>query len=590
MKLTKWIASSLRTKLLIMFVMLTVIPLILVGIVSYVKSIHIITENTYSFAKLQANQVSQEIDVIFQDVKRFTEIGEQESTIQFLINQENTYEESNTILSMVSFYRKIYQSSEYIRSISIFNPEGKAISESIGVHQLELIPRKNQDYQKLFKKQANTIIQPTTKNSIPVISITSSVISESTGDVIGFINIVVDALAIEDILNKGSLGDSSSFHIETEFGESVFFSSSDQGGRQFISDWNSIRKKESGLVVNPSGTILTVFDTVGTTGWKVIGQAPIKEIMGDANEIRSLIIFTVACSIIFTITLYFFISSKLIRPIRNLKEKMKLVSAGNLDVKVMNESSDEISDLGNSFNFMITKIKSLLQKSVEEQKQLTKAEFRALQSQINPHFLYNTLDNIIWMAEAKKSTEVIEMTKALSFFFRITLSGGKDWITVRNEIEHIRNYLIIQKIRYRDILDVSFHIEEEILNYKILKLTLQPLVENAIYHGIKNKRGKGLIIIKGYFDFDGNICIEIIDNGMGIKEERLSEIRQQLAKGIPLKRENGGFGMFNVQQRIRLYYGDQFGLTINSRYGEGSLVNLTIPAEGDSDEKNLSIG
>lgn len=579
MKLTKWIVSSLRTKLLIMFVILTVIPLIFVGMVSYVKSIKIISENANTFAELQATQVSQEVDIIFQDVKRFTEIGKQESTIQFLINQENTYEEAENILNMISFYREIYQSSKNIRAISIFNLDGKLISEDNGVHQMDSIPSKNPDFTKLIKQQENTIIQPTVINSIPVISITRSVISEITGAVIGFINIVVDASAIEEILRGGSLGDSGSFHIETEFGESVFFSSTDTEGRYFISDWNSIRKRQSGIVTNSSGTIVTVFDTVLSTGWKVIGQAPVKEIMRDANEIRSLIIFTVACSIIFTITLYFFISSKLIMPIRNLKQKMKLASLGNLDVKVMNESTDEIADLSNSFNSMISKIKSLLHKSVEEQKQLTKAEFRALQSQINPHFLYNTLDNIIWMAEAKKSTEVIEMTKALSQFFRLTLSGGKDWITLRNEIEHIRNYLIIQKIRYRDILDVSLHLNEEILDYEILKLTLQPLVENAIYHGIKNKRGKGLIIIKGDFNSQGNICIEIIDNGIGIKEEKLLEIRLQMSRGMPLNRENGGFGMFNVQQRIRLYYGENFGLTINSNYGEGTLICLTIPPE-----------
>lgn len=590
MKLTKWIVSSLRTKLLIMFVLLTVIPLILVGVISYVKSIHIISENANSFAKVQAGEVSQEIDVIFQDVKRFTEIGKQESTIQFLINQDNTQEEAKTILNMFSFYREIYQSSKYIRSISIFNLDGKVISERYGVHQLANFPSKNPDYKMLINQKEETLIQPTVHNGLPVISITSSVISEITDEVIGFINIIVDASAIKDILKKDSLGDTGSFHIETGFGESVFFSSKGDEGRYFISDWNSIRKKDSGVVTNSSGTVVTVFDTVETTGWKVIGQAPTDEIMRDANEIRRLIIFTVVCSIIFTITLYFFISNKLIRPIRLLKQKMSLASLGNLDVKVVNESADEIADLGNSFNSMIAKIKSLLQKSVEEQKQLTKAEFRALQSQINPHFLYNTLDNIIWMAEAKKSTEVIEMTNALSYFFRITLSGGKDWITIREEMEHIRNYLIIQKIRYRDILDVSFHINEDILHYKVLKLTLQPLVENAIYHGIKNKRGKGLIIIKGDFDWNGNICIQIIDNGIGIKQERLTAIRQQLTQGVPPKRESGGFGMYNVQQRIELYYGKPFGLTINSQYQEGAIICLTIPAEVDKDEKNLSIG
>ncbi|SEA32937.1 two-component system, sensor histidine kinase YesM [Thalassobacillus cyri] len=590
MKLKKWLVSSLRTKLLVMFILLTVIPLIIVGMVSYVKSIHIISQNASTSAQLQASQASQQINVIFEDVQRFTEIGNQESTVQFLLSTDNSYEDAKDILIMFDFYRKIYPHSDNIRDIKIFNLDGRVISESDGVNQLERIPKNDPKFKNLLLREEQSIIIPTTINDTPVISITSSVISEITGEVIGFINILVDATAIEQILNETSLGDTGSFYIESEFGESIFFPTKSKPGRASITNREMIRKTNSGVIMNQSGTTATVFDTVDSTGWKVIGQAPVKEIMSEANEIRTLIVVTVVCSILFTITLYYFISLRMIRPIRHLKEKMKLASDGNLDVKVYNESSDEIADLSNSFNIMISKIKSLLQQSLEEQKQLTNAEFRALQNQINPHFLYNTLDNIIWMAESKKSTEVIEMTTALSRFFRITLSGGKDWITIEDELEHIRSYLVIQKIRYRDILYVSFHINEQILPHKILKLTLQPLIENAIYHGIKNQRGKGLIIIKGDFDLDGNIRIEIIDNGQGIKEERLNEIQEQLDRGLPMRGGNSGIGMYNVQQRIQLFFGKAYGLTVNSRYGGGTIISLTIPAEGESNEKDISFG
>ncbi len=578
MKLKNWIFQSLRTKLLVMFVTLTVIPLVFIGVVSYMKSIDVVSRNAQSFAQLQANEVSQKIDVMFQDVRRFKEISKLDTTIQFLRHEENTYEEAKSILDLFGFYREIFQPTNNILSISIYNLNGKAISEDKGVHQLSIPPRDRSTHQMLIKIPNETLYEPISVNQKPVISITDTIILDLTGEVIGFINILIDASAVESIINEAHLGDTGSFFIETESGESLFKSSNISTGRYAISNWRQVKEKESGFISNHSGNIFTVFDTLETTGWKIIAQVPSKELMQDANDIRTLIIVSVAFSIIFTITLYFFITSKLIRPIRNLKDKMKLASRGDLSVMVSHESSDEIADLGESFNAMIIKIKTLLEKSIEEQKQINIAELKSLQSQINPHFLYNTLDNIIWMAESNKSSEVIEMTKALSNFFRITLSKGKDLITIKEEFEHIHNYLIIQEIRYRDRLEVSINCNEEILNFPILKLTLQPLIENAIYHGIKNKREKGLIIVNGDLDEDKNIRIDIIDNGIGIKEDDLREIQQKLSSGVPLEKNNGGYGMFNVHQRIRLYYeGKEFGLSINSTYGLGTHIRLTIP-------------
>ncbi|KPV47456.1 histidine kinase, partial [Kouleothrix aurantiaca] len=205
---------------------------------------------------------------------------------------------------------------------------------------------------------------------------------------------------------------------------------------------------------------------------------------------------------------------------------------------------------------MVGKIKELLAAKIEEHENLKKAELRALQAQINPHFLYNTLDTIIWMAEARRMDQVVELVRVLSRFFRITLSKGKDWITMRDEIEHVESYLAIQKMRYRDILDYRIDIPADMRDGQMLKLTLQPLVENALYHGIKNKRSGGTITVRGSRLPGDLLQIQVEDNGAGITPERLDEIRALLASdtGDTVVGE-GGYGISNVKQRIKLYYG-----------------------------------
>lgn len=577
MEFKKFFVSSLRTKLLIMFILLTVIPLIFVGMVSYVKSVNVVSENAQATAQIDVAKLSQEIDVIFQDAIRLTEVTKQESTINFLneINKD-TYEDAKAILDLFSFYREIIPSSENILDVSIINHAGKVISESQGVYQLESPPSIDPDYQEILEQPLTTSIKNIEINNSNVLSITRPIIWDITYEVIGYITILLESSVVEDIIEGSTIGSTGYYLIKSEQDELLFYSKDNHSIP--VNDVNENDMSESGLMdENSDDSTFIVSHTSELTGWKITGFAPEREIMKEANEIRSLILVSVVSSIFFTITLYYFISSKLIQPIEHLKEKMKLASLGDLDVKVENQSSDEIADLGTSFNMMMMKIKMLLQKSVDEEKQLKIAELRALQAQINPHFLYNTLDTIMWMAEAKKSKDVINITKALSQFFRISLSKGKDLITVSEEIKQVENYLIIQKNRYRDILDVTITIDEGILDFIIMKLTLQPLVENAIYHGIKNKRGKGLLAIEGGMNAQGHIYIHIVDNGIGMTEETLNDVRMQLTHEKPLNKV--GFGMVNVQQRIRLFYGEPFGISIESQYGSGTKVSLIIPAE-----------
>ncbi|WP_051556668.1 sensor histidine kinase [Alkalihalobacterium bogoriense] len=576
MKIKKFLFSSLRTKLLVMFILLTVVPLILVGVVSYSKAVAIITENAHANAQLKSTQLSQDIDGIIQDTMRFAEIGKHESTVRFLMDIDNdeTYNDAKTILNLFPFYREIIPSSKYVIDINIMSNKQKGISEKEGVFYREEPLSTYNNQHGIPHNITNSLITLKKEEGNGVISITHPIIWDITYEVIGHITIFLHPSIIDRTLND-TAKTTDSFLIYSEHHKEILFTKNVTNELDIEEIIAVTKAKKNDRLYN---SLFIVSDTSAVTGWMVIGIVPESLLMKEANDIRNLIIGTVACSIIFTISLYYYISSMLIRPIRNLMDKMKIASKGNLDVKINKISHDEIAELGDSFNIMIHKIKSLLEKSIREEKQLKFAELRTLQAQINPHFLYNTLDTIIWMAEAKKGKDVIEITKALSHFFRLTLSQGRDVITIAQEIEHIKNYLVIQQTRYRDILELNIEVSEELNEYSILKITLQPLVENAIYHGIKNKRGKGLLQIKGGFTIEGYIQFKIIDNGIGMNEETLSKVKYHLYNGFPIESQSGGFGMYNVQERINLYYGEPFGLTIESSYQNGTTVCLTLPA------------
>jgi two-component system sensor histidine kinase YesM len=288
----------------------------------------------------------------------------------------------------------------------------------------------------------------------------------------------------------------------------------------------------------------------------------------------SVIGMTVAVA--FSIVAALRISRSIYLPIKKLHDVTTTIAREDLEPLVTSDNVDEITELGMSFNIMVGKVRELLAAKIQEQENLKKAELRVLQAQINPHFLYNTLDTIIWMVESKRTAQVVDLVRALSRFFRISLSKGEDWITVGEEFEHVTSYLAIQKIRYRDILDYQIEVDDAILSATILKLTLQPLVENALYHGIKNKRSGGVIKVSGRCRGDAMIDVEIEDNGMGMTPARLTEVRRALLRDAHATSE-GGYGLINVNQRIRLYYGQRYGLTITSEYGAGTTVGLTIP-------------
>ena len=284
-------------------------------------------------------------------------------------------------------------------------------------------------------------------------------------------------------------------------------------------------------------------------------------------------------SIIISLRSLVTVSNAIQNPIEDMERLSTKVANGDLTARIELPHVDELDTLAENLNTMTEQIDVLIKKNMEEQKNFQKAEVKALQAQITPHFLYNTFDTIVWLAEEERTDEVVKITKAFSEFLRISLSRGHEWITIGQELEHIKNYLTIQKIRYADILNYNIEANPDLLDAKIIKLVLQPLVENAIYHGIKNKRGRGVLKVNVDFADEERKTIRfaVEDNGAGFTPERLEEVRNELASGdLDSEKLSSVYGLYNVNKKLKLYYGNQTsGLIIESEQGKGSLVTFT---------------
>ena len=319
---------------------------------------------------------------------------------------------------------------------------------------------------------------------------------------------------------------------------------------------------------------LTIIDTVNNCRWRIVGVAFMDELMSGLEQFTSVMIFLVLFCIIVTILLARVVSSWISRPIKQLERLMLSVENGNLSAPPHVGGNKEVAALSLSFGLMIQRIRQLMDDIVKSQEMKRKFELDALQAKINPHFLYNTLDSVVWMAEQGNTEGVIKMITALAKLFRISISKGHDIITLAEEIEHVRNYLIIQQTRYQGKFEFSIDLPEDLEKLPTIKLIIQPIVENAIYHGIKYLQETGHIDIVVSRRKPGAIVIQIRDNGIGMDEETLDNILKFSASHLP---DGSGIGVRNVHQRVQLYYGSDFGLEISSEMDEGTLVNIVIP-------------
>lgn len=313
--------------------------------------------------------------------------------------------------------------------------------------------------------------------------------------------------------------------------------------------------------------------TIGNVGWKVVGVSFMDEVMTTSSELnRSMTKLLIALALI-VFLLSSLVASRISRPIRRLELSMKSVERGDFNLTVSGEGPLEIKHLADRFNIMIGTIKQLMNRIVTEQESKRKYELEALQAQINPHFLYNTLNTVVRMVGMNKNEEVIKTITALSKLFRISIGKGKSLITIADEMEHARNYLIIQQMRFKNKFDYSFDMQEEALSFVTLKLIIQPLIENALMHGIEPSVDKGHIAVSVKLD-GSEVVIKVSDNGLGMSAEQLGKI----LSGTAVSSKGSGVGVKNVQERIRLYFGDAYGLYFESELEVGTTVTIRFPA------------
>ena len=313
--------------------------------------------------------------------------------------------------------------------------------------------------------------------------------------------------------------------------------------------------------------------TVGYTGWKIINVVPTDEFYLDLTQMRLFVFLIVVFAILCIAMLNIFISGRIATPIRRLEASVRELEKGNLNLEIYEDGSQEIRHLGRTLRSMVEQMQCLMEDIVVEQEAKRKSELDALQSQINPHFLYNTLDSIVWMVESGQYKEAISMVTALSRLFRISLSKGKTIITLAEEAEHARNYMNIQKVRYKNRFEFTMEIEPGIQQYSTIKLVIQPILENSIYYGMEYMDGDGIIKVRGY-EKDGDILVDVLDNGPGMPREVVDYL---LTDGKRVRKKGSGVGLMNVHQRIRLYFGEPYGLEIISEPDEGTLVRIHLP-------------
>ena len=389
----------------------------------------------------------------------------------------------------------------------------------------------------------------------------------------------------EEIFSNVNLGNGGYVYLTNDRGDIIWHPKQNEiySGRFKEDNKYAATLKDGITVENLRGKNITLnVRTIGYTGWKLVGVTPSAALGVDGIKFRFFVLFVADLFLFLLAMINAFISDKISNPIKRLDGSVREIESGNLDVEIVPSGSYEVEHLGKSIKNMLGRIKVLMSDLVDEHNAKRKSEFDTLQSQINPHFLYNTLDIIVWMIENENSDKAVNIVTALAKFFRISLSKGKNIITVKDEVEHVRNYLMIQNMRFKNRFEYSIDVDEEVLSYSSLKLMLQPLVENAIYHGMEFMDGDGEIDVK-VFKEDDSLYFTITDNGLGMSEDMVETL---LSKDFVPSKKGSGIGVKNVNERIKLYFGSEYGLKVESEPDEGTKITIHLPAVvyGENDE------
>lgn len=486
-----------------------------------------------------------------------------------------------------SILEKILYLKNYVDSISLYSLDGRLIGSS------SLNKRSTPDHRPLSASvvgivsgagRTNVWIDPDTRAAFfdrpesSDITMLRAVRLGNVGGVVGILSVSINENIFSRLYSHLDYGRTGRFIVVNRNGTMVFPENNDYG---LYSEFFRRRYVELFTDSDTQGTVTTfgkerfvvISNILERLGWVIIGMVPLNELLDYGSRVSWLIYLIGFICILLEVAFSIWISHSISRPIVVLSQSMMDAAQGDLQIRVDASGGDEIGDLSRSFNEMVERISVLMDQVYRDQKKQRELELLALQSQINPHFLYNSLESICALSQLNRNDDAYTLGKALSMFYRGVLSGGQLVVSLDEEVKTLQHYLTVQEIRYRNKFECVFSVDEGLLSQKIIKLSLQPLVENSIYHGLKNVRRQGKIWIFAHRPDESSVLLCVADNGKGMTEKEIAEV-------LAPKRENDesrGFGLYSVDQRLKLYFGDGYGVSISSRPGYWTKVLISVP-------------
>lgn len=574
---------SLRTRMLLSNIVVALIPFLMFSIVSGSIFLDHAQKTAEEHSVQLIHQVSNSMDVYVETIEKMVNYIQLElqDTPFFTMETEDAPGWESETDYIRSVLENVANSHREVAGIFIATKEDLYVST--GMSRISRDPFQNERWYREASENPEEIqlISVVTGRNIvtnrsysidDVFSLAKAVQDPETGEVLGVILLDIRHDIIQSSINGVTIGEKGFVFVMDQEDNIVY---TPVNGIVYRVNPKWVKAMEPMSVQIQGGSYQIRSELSPYTGWRTVGVFSMDEVMSSVNTIVYILFTCVIISLVLVVIVSFKFSRTLTNPIFKLKRLMKQAESGDLTVRFNFEHNDEIGELGQSFNHMIARIDQLIQMVYVEQENKRTAEMKSLQEQIKPHFLYNTLDTISWMARDYDAEDIVRLVDALTNMFRIGLSHGKDIITVKEEITHVSNYLYIQKIRYKDKLNYVIHVDESLYAIEVPKLILQPLVENAIYHGVKAKRGGGTITITGVPEGE-NLVFTVQDNGAGMPQEKVEELNRRMSERSVLD-EQKSFGLFYIRERIQLCYGTGYGVHVESALGEGTRVTITLP-------------
>lgn len=588
--------KSMRMKLTLSYLVLTLIPVIIITVFVFNVSIATLKNEVSAYVSNTLEQANKNIDNTFSQLSNISANIGLNGTIQNILRSDAQRPIDQKIRDDEEA-SKIIQNEAMnftdIESLFLFSYNGEVYSLRGTTNSLptDYNFTRQSWFQNMKNLDKKNLIIPTHPQmevisegkSKEVFGYISGIKDLETQKSIGFLFFEIDINVFDTLLQSIATDDRSQLVIIDNNKTVIYHTLPEYISTQYRTSYVSeMLDKKRGFLSNEgrNGEEIINFHTSANTGWTVLSVMPSDILYSRINTFELALIFTIALCIISAIVIAILMSSTLTEPISLLKSKMKLAESGDFDTQIKVKSKDEIGELSLSFNKMLAHIKQLIQRVYQTEIVRKEAELSALQAQINPHFLYNTLQIMDIMAEEKGADEISGACQSLAKIFRYSISKGKEMVSLEEEIVHVKNYVFIQRLRLGEKLSVEYHISESLLKYEVIKLILQPLVENAIIHGIE-KDGKNCVIRLSATLTDDNLILTVEDNGIGMTAEELMKLQFSLYQETEEEKpkRHGGIALKNVNDRIKLYHSDKYGMSIQSKKHKGTKVTLILPAK-----------